>query len=393
MKKSQLKKLIGTIVKEAMSSPNPCQVSCTQGFSPNPANNCACERTSSFRMGSMCVCPDGTKRQSCKDCPTPTFKDINPLDADGNPRPMPKRESMLNEKETACQKAAQIGINDCYDDHIDIDGNLGPGHSACHQGVIATFKACKSGGSMGMPGLDSQPLSKGSRYSPNNDGEFDPNDPDGQQRMRKGGPFEKPFDVDDLAQGMMASMCPCEDGSFAVVCSDCPENTQDIQRETLLLEKPTCAETAQVGFAACDDGDPDDYSGCVQGVFSSYSACKKAAGQSGSFGSNDVKHSLQRNSNPCREGETCATNPACCDGLSQPTRMGEQKSPKHKCCEDAQGNITNASSYPSKKCPKSQTPTACESAKPGGETKDTKKDTMSESFTSKMQRLANISKK
>ena len=48
MKKSQLKKLIGTVVKEAMSSQNPCQVSCTQGFSPNPANNCACERTSSF---------------------------------------------------------------------------------------------------------------------------------------------------------------------------------------------------------------------------------------------------------------------------------------------------------------------------------------------------------
>jgi hypothetical protein len=371
MKKSQLKKLIGTVVKEAMSSQNPCQVSCTQGFSPNPANNCACERTSSFRIGSMCECEDGSYAVTCEDCPSSTFKDINPLDADGNPRPMPSGklggpfkkpfdvDNIQLKEAVSCvdQFHHEMGLCDANT----IDGSAA--ELACDQGAMSNYKTCRDGGFGGKIGLEFQPITKGSRYSPNNDGEFDPNDPDGQQRMRKGGPFKKPFDVDDL------------------------------QRETLLLEKPTCAETAQVGFAACDEGDPDDYSGCVQGVFSSYSACKKAAGQSGSFGSNDVKHSLQRNSNPCREGETCATNPACCDGLSQPTRMGEQKSPKHKCCEDAQGNITNASSYPSKKCPKSQTPTACESAKPGGETKDTKKDTMSESFTSKMQRLANISKK
>lgn len=53
---------------------------------------------------------------------------------------------------------------------------------------------------------------------------------------------------------------------------------------TILTEKQTCAEIATAGFENCDvndDADPNfDFDGCVQGVFSAYSACKKAAGGS-----------------------------------------------------------------------------------------------------------------
>jgi len=52
---------------------------------------------------------------------------------------------LLTEKETACQKAAKIGINACYDKYWDEQtGTFGSGHTACHNGVIATFKACKA---------------------------------------------------------------------------------------------------------------------------------------------------------------------------------------------------------------------------------------------------------
>tara|TARA_R110000744_G_scaffold371820_1_gene483069 strand:+ start:65 stop:436 length:372 start_codon:yes stop_codon:yes gene_type:complete len=48
--------------------------------------------------------------------------------------------------------------------------------------------------------------------------------------------------------------------------------------------------------------------------------------------------------------------------------INEQSKPK-KCCEDTHGNITNASSYPTGKCPKSQDPVVCESARPRGRSK------------------------
>tara|TARA_R110001592_G_scaffold362353_1_gene675920 strand:+ start:772 stop:1761 length:990 start_codon:yes stop_codon:yes gene_type:complete len=53
---------------------------------------------------------------------------------------------------------------------------------------------------------------------------------------------------------------------------------------TILTEKQTCAETATAGFADCDANDDADvnfdFDGCVQGVFSAYSACKAAGGGS-----------------------------------------------------------------------------------------------------------------
>jgi len=58
------------------------------------------------------------------------------------------------------------------------------------------------------------------------------------------------------------------------------------QQESLLLEKPTCQETARAGFDNCDNldgttnaaGDSFDYDGCVQAVFAAYTACKKDSG-------------------------------------------------------------------------------------------------------------------
>jgi len=197
MKKSELRKIIRKTISEAMqpASGGCPPKSCMPGHIQDPVS-CDCVRTSSLlrkqpggeiknerrdddfnpepppitptsgKKISGCECKDGTYSPTC-DCPGGRDYnqfDIDPLDADGNPRPMPKR--MLNEKETACQKAAKIGINNCYDNHIQNDGTLGSGHSACHNAVIATFKACKKA-SGGMTAA--------------------------------GGPFDQPFDVDNLA--------------------------------------------------------------------------------------------------------------------------------------------------------------------------------------------------
>mgnify|MGYP003626277317 FL=1 len=52
----------------------------------------------------------------------------------------------------------------------------------------------------------------------------------------------------------------------------------------LLTEEKTCQEKAQDGFEDCDNSHPSGsgsaFDSCVQGVFSSYSACKKASGGS-----------------------------------------------------------------------------------------------------------------
>ena len=74
----------------------------------------------------------------------------------------------------------------------------------------------------------------------------------------------------------------CGDGEMYEGCGD----NRMYESRGILKEAPTCQETAQAGFAGCDEGPDDDYSTCVQGVFSAYAACKKASG--GSMGIDDM---------------------------------------------------------------------------------------------------------
>jgi len=189
--------------------------------------------------------------------PSKKGKKKNPFDTGTGPTNPNKNEQILNVVKQAIRELRSENLNLREEKECSTDNNVGAQGGQNHVDCGGNGKTCNHFGEcVPMANLGS------SGKTTNKKNPFDtgtgPTNPNNE--------YEKYFNL------VKKSIKELEDDDMSTTGG------------TILTEKQTCAETATAGFEDCDvndDADPNfDFDGCVQGVFSAYSACKKAEGGS-----------------------------------------------------------------------------------------------------------------